>query len=68
MAVIGETVRYMSLSGAFYTAVVRRVHPNGRLDIDVDAGTSQPVHFTDIEWIAEQNFATRGTAGPKAPA
>lgn len=68
MPAIGETIRYTSVSGMRFDAIVRQVHPNGRLDLVVDAGASKPVLLTDIEWIAEQNFATRGTAGPKAPA
>lgn len=68
MPAIGETVRYTSVSGLRFDAIVRNVHANGRLDIEVDAGSRKPVPLTDIEWIPEQNFATRGTAGPKAPA
>lgn len=64
---INETVSYMSMSGMHYEAKVRQVHPNGRIDIDVDAGTRQPVLLTEIEWIEQRSFATRGTAGPKAP-
>lgn len=65
MPAIGETVSYMSLSGMFYDAVIKHVSPNGRLAIDVNAGVREPVHFIDIEWIDQRNFATRGTAGPK---
>lgn len=68
MPTIGETVRYTSVSGMRFDAIVRQIHPNGRLDLEVDAGSSKPVALADIEWIAEQNFATRGTAGPKPPA
>lgn len=68
MPVIGETVCYMSMSGMRYDALVKAVHPNGHLDLEVKIDPRQRVPLTDIEWIEQHSFATRGTAGPKAPA
>lgn len=68
MPSVNETVCYMSMSGMRYEALVKTVHPNGRLDLEVKIDPRQRVPLTDIEWIEERNFATRGTAGPKVPA
>ena len=44
----GDTVAYKSFAGTVYTAVVAEVGPEGFVDLDVDAGTKEPVRLTAI--------------------
>jgi hypothetical protein len=44
----GSAVRYRSLAGQLCDATVTGVRADGSVDIDVDAGSKEPVHLTRI--------------------
>lgn len=44
----GDKIVYRCLAGRYYDAEVRVVRLDGRVDIAVDAGSSEPVELTRI--------------------
>ena len=52
----GSSVRYRSLAGQLCDATVTGVRADGSVDIDVDAGSKEPVHLTKVPVSDELPF------------